>query len=250
MTKMKCLAIVPARSGSQRIPGKNIKLLNGKPMISYTILSALQSKLINRVILSTDSEKIANIAKDYGAEIPFFRPKEIAQKDSTEMQFLLHVLDWLSGQEGYQPDLIIILYPTSPFRKAKSIDRAIETLLAHPEADSLRSIRLCSEHPYKMWVKEGEYLKPFVKTTDQNSHTLSYQSLPEVYIQNASIYITKPATILQKKSPVGDVVVPFIMDEFESVDVNTPLDFEFAEWLRVYIYDIRGDFATGEFFNQ
>ena len=104
-------------------------------------------------------------------------------------------------------------------------------MMAHNEADSLRSVRLCSEHPLKMWRLEGEYLKPYIKSSDPNVHTFSYQCLPKVYIQNASIYITRPTTILEKNSPVGDIVVPFVMDELESVDVNTPLDFEFAEWL-------------------
>jgi CMP-N-acetylneuraminic acid synthetase len=228
---MKILGLIPARSGSRRVSGKNIKLLQGKPLITYTIESAKVSRLVDRVLISTDSQTIADMGIANGVETPFLRPPEISRSDSTEMQFLLHALSWLSEHEGYHPDLVVILYPTSPFRKPESIDRAIETLLAHPEADSLRSVRLCSEHPYKMWVQEVGYLKPFVNTADQNSHTLSYQLLPEVYIQNASIYITKPATILQKKSPVGDIVIPFIMDEFESVDVNTPLDFEFAEWL-------------------
>ena len=157
------------------------------------------------------------------------RPESIAQSDSTEMQFFEHALDWLEQNERYVPDLIVLLYPTSPLRKSESIDRAIEEMMKHPEADSLRSVTLCSEHPYKMWVKEDGYLKPFVKGEDRNVHTLSYQLLPTVYIQNASIYITRPETIRQKKSPTGDVILPFVMDELESVDVNNPRDFELAE---------------------
>ena len=102
-------------------------------------------------------------------------------------------------------------------------------MLKHPEVDSLRSLRLCSEHPYKMWVIENGYLKPFVKGENPNIHTLSYHLLPTVYVQNASIYITKLSTIKNKKSPTGDVVIPFIMDETESIDINTSLDFQFAE---------------------
>lgn len=228
---MNILALIPARAGSKRIPNKNLLLLRDKPLIAYAIEAAKRAGLVTRVFVSTDSEEIASVSCSFAAEVPFLRPAAIAQSDSTEMQFLEHALDWLKNYEKYEPDLIVLLYPTSPFRTSESIDRAIELIRKHPEADSLRSVRLCSEHPYKMWVEEGGYLKPFVKTADQNSHTLSYQLLPKVYIQNASIYITKPATILQKKSPVGDMVIPFIMDELESVDVNTPLDFEFAEWL-------------------
>ncbi|MFH1884902.1 MAG: acylneuraminate cytidylyltransferase family protein [Planctomycetota bacterium] len=228
---MKILSLIPARAGSKRVSNKNILPLGGKPLIGYTIEAAEKSRLVTGILVSTDSEEIAAVARQYGAEVPFLRPAAIAQSDSTEMQFLEHALDWLSKHEGYSPDLIVLLYPTSPFRKPESIDKAIETILAHPEADSLRSVRLCSEHPYKMWVRAGKYLKPFVKTANQNSHTLSYQLLPTVYIQNASIYITKPATIREKGSPTGDIIVPFIMDELESLDINTPLDFRFAEML-------------------
>lgn len=228
---MNVIAFIPARAGSKRVSSKNILPLGDKPLIAYTIEAAQKSRLVTRVLVSTDSEEIASVSRSFGADVPFLRPAEIAQSDSTEMQFFIHALDWLSEHEGYVPDLIVLLYPTSPFRKAESIDKAIESILAHPEADSLRSVRLCNEHPYKMWVTEGEFLQPFVKTADQNSHTLSYQLLPTVYIQNASIYITKPSTIREKKSPTGDVIIPFIMDEVESVDINTPLDFKLAELL-------------------
>lgn len=226
---MKILGFIPARSGSKRIPQKNIKLLNGKPLIAYTIEAARRSVYINRVIVSTDSEEIATVAKTCGAEVPFLRPENISQSDSTEMQFFEHALDWFSGNENYEPDLIVLLYPTSPFRKHDTIDKAIEELLRHPEADSLRSIKLCSEHPCKMWIVEDGYLKPFVKDNDQNIHTLSYQLLPTVYIQNASIYATRLLTIKNKKSPTGDIIIPFVMDEIESIDINTSLDFQFAE---------------------
>jgi len=228
---MKILAFIPARAGSRRVPEKNIKLLNSKPLISYTIEAAKKSIHINRVIVSTDSEDIASVAKQYGVDVPFLRPESISQSDSTEMQFFEHALGWLAEKENYKPDLIVLLYPTSPFRKTESIDSAIEKMLEHPEADSLRSIRLCSEHPYKMWCIENDYLKPFVKGKDPNIHTFSYHLLPTVYIQNAGIYITRPSTIRDKKSPTGDKIIPFIMDEIESVDINTPLDFKFAELL-------------------
>jgi len=227
---MKILAIIPARSGSQRVPGKNIKLLLGKPLIAYTIEAAKASRLIDKVFVSTDSQAVADTAIAFGAEAPFLRPAEISRSDSTEMQFLVHALAWLREHESYEPDLIVLLYPTSPLRKPESIDAAIRELIRHPEADSLRSVRHCSEHPYKMWIVENGYLQPFVKAGDSAVHTLSYQSLPTVYIQNASIYIIKTATIRLKKSTVGDIVVPFIMDEIESLDINNPLDFEFAEY--------------------
>ena len=227
---MKILAFIPARAGSKRVPNKNIKPLNGKPLIAYTIEAANRSRHINRVVVSTNSSEIAGIAERYGAEVPFLRHEEISNSDSTEMEFFEHALDWFAENESYIPDLIVLLYPTSPLRKTDSIDSAIETMLAHPEADSLRSIKKCSEHPYKMWQIEDGYLKSFVKGEKRcDTHTLSYHLLPEVYIQNASIYITRPSTIRNKRSTTGDIIIPFIMDESESVDINNPLDFKLAE---------------------
>lgn len=228
---MKILAFIPARKGSERVPNKNIRLLDEKPLIAHTILAAKKSSFINRVVVSTDSEEIAAISQEYGAEVPFMRPSDIAQGNSTEMQFFEHALQWFLENENYRPDLIVLLYPTSPFRQSKTIDQAITLIQKNPQADSLRSVRKCSEHPYKMWTVEQERLCPFVKSEIPNLHTLSTQLFPTVYIQNASIYITKPSTILEKKSPTGDIIVPFIMDEIESVDINSPLDFEFAEML-------------------
>ena len=213
------------------MPDKNIRPLNGKPLIAYTIDAARQSERINRIVVSTDSERIAETALQFGAEVPFFRPKSISESGSTEMQFLEHALSWFAENESYEPDLIVLLYPTSPFRKSASIDVAVEKILQHPEADSLRSVKLCSEHPCKMWTLEGEYLKPFVETDDSNLHTLSYHLLPTTYIQNASIYITRSRTIREKRSYIGDTVIPLVMDESESLDINTPLDFELAEMI-------------------
>jgi N-acylneuraminate cytidylyltransferase len=228
---MKILSLIPARAGSQRIPNKNILPLNGKPLICYTVEAALESALINRVIVSTDSERIANTAKEAGAEIPFMRPENISKSTSTEMEFFIHALKWMKDNEGYIPDLIVLLYPTSPFRKSITIDKAVEMMIKHPEADSLRSIKKCSEHPFKMWKEKNGYLTPFVESENKNIHTFSYQLLPEVYIQNASIYITKSDTIFNKKSPTGDIIIPFYMDEFESIDINNQIDLHFAEFV-------------------
>jgi len=227
---MNIMALIPARSGSKRVPLKNIRSLCGKPLIAYTIEAAKASRLINRVIVSTDSAEIANITKQYGAEVPFLRPEGISTADSTELEFFDHALDRLEKDEGYIPDIIVLLYPTSPFRKTESIDRAIETIMDHPECDSLRSIRKCSEHPYKMWTIVDGCLKPFVDTGEApGMHTLSYHLLPSVYVQNASIYIVKVSTVKDKRSTTGDIIIPFIMDDVESIDINNPLDFMLAE---------------------
>lgn len=228
---MKILCLILARGGSTRIPKKNIKKLGRYPLIYYTIQAARKSKYVNRIIVSTDDKEIARVAKSYGAEVPFYRPKEISKVDSTELQAFEHALDWLKVNEGYVPELIVKLFPTSPFRTTESIDRAIGLMLANPDVDSVRSVRPCSEHPYKMWVIEGDRLRSFVPLDQKpkEAHTLSYQVLSKVYIQNAAIDVTKPSNIRGKKSITGRDIIPFVMDEIESIDVNTPLDFLLAE---------------------
>jgi len=228
---MKILCLILARGGSVRIPKKNIKRLGRYPLIYYTIQAAKKSKYINRIIVSTDNKEIAQVAKKYGAEVPFYRPKEISKEDSTELQAFEHALGWLQENEGYVPDLIVKLFPTTPFRTTESIDKAVELMLANPDADSVRSVTRCSEHPYKMWTVEGNRLRSFVplEQKPREAHTLSYQVLPTVYIQNACIDVTKPSNIWEKKSITGAHIIPFVMDEIESIDINTPLDFLLAK---------------------
>lgn len=226
---LKILALIPARSGSKRIKDKNIRPLDGKPLIAHTIESALKSRYINKVIVSTDSEKIADISKEHGAECPFLRPADIAGDHSVEISYYIHALNWLAENEHYIPDIIVNLYVTSPFRKTETIDQAIEKFLAHSDADSLRSVKKCSEHPYKMWYFLGDYLEPLIPTQNTNVHTFSSQMFPEYYIQNASIYITRPETIKKYNSVIGNTVIGFQMSEEESFDINTELDFSLAE---------------------
>lgn len=226
---MEILGLIAARAGSERVKNKNIRLLNNKPLIAYTIECALKSKLLTKVIVSTDSLEIAKIAKEYGAEVPFMRPLNLSTSNSTELEFHIHALEKLKELENFIPDLIVNLYPTSPFRESASIDRAIEYLINNPSFDSLRSISKCTEHPYKMWTKDGKSIVPFVHTSDNKMHTLSYQLLPEVFIQNACIYISRYKTIMVKKSTVGTQVLGFEMNPKEAFDINSELDFLLAE---------------------
>jgi CMP-N,N'-diacetyllegionaminic acid synthase len=228
---MKFVGLIPARGGSVRVKNKNIRELAGKPLIRYSIDAALSARLLDRVVVSTDSEEIATEARKAGADVPFLRPAEISSKDATEFEFHLHALEWFQKNEGSVPDYIVNLYPTSPFRSAASIDKEVAMLQQHPEADGLRSVIKCSEHPYKMWTRDGDYLKYFVDHPDPGVHTLSYHLLPSVFIQNASIYIIKSEVVLKKRTTIGDKMLFFEMDEHESVDINNPLDFEFAEFL-------------------
>lgn len=226
---MNILCLIPARSGSKRLPGKNIKMLGGKPLIAYTIECAKACKHAIRVVVSTDDPTIAAVAKRYGAEAPFLRPVEISKVDSLEIDAIKHALNWLYDNEKYQPDIIVKLFPTSPFRKPVSVDKAIDLFLADPSATSVRSVTLCSEHPFKMWTIDGNRLVPFIRDKQKNAHVLAYQSLPTVYIQNASIDVLRPTNVWNLDSVTGNEIVPLVMGEDESVDINTPNDFLLAE---------------------
>jgi CMP-N,N'-diacetyllegionaminic acid synthase len=231
LEKKNIIALIPARGGSQRVKGKNIRELGGKPLIAYTIEAALAVKDIDRVIVSTDSYEIAEIAKKLGAEVPFMRPQEISTSDATEYEFHTHTVDFLKNHESYNVDLIVNLYPTTPFRKSESITRALDLILADPNADSLRSVRKCKEHPYKMWVKNDSYLNRFISIDDLSKQTLSYHLLPEVFIQNASIYIVRINTLNKFKNTIGLNVLSFEMNEMESFDINYEEDFFLAKLL-------------------
>ena len=156
---MKIIAVIPARFGSKGLPGKNIKELAGKPLIAYSIMAAQRTKLIDRIIVSTDSEKYASISKDYGAEVPFIRPNEYSGDDSTDYDFVKHLLDWLTENEGNTPDYIIHLRPTTPLRDPSVLDNSIEKFMNNVEATSLRSAHEMSETAYKQFELEGKYFK-------------------------------------------------------------------------------------------
>jgi len=232
---MKVLCLIIARGGSQRVPNKNIRALAGRPLLAYSIEAARRSRYVNRIVVSTDSDAIAEVAQKEGAEIPFRRPAEISQGHSTELQAMEHALGWFKDQESYEPDFVVLLRPTSPFRTAASIDRAIELLINDPDAHCVRTVRLCSEHPHKMWVMEpeGRRIRSLIPVQQKlpEAHTLSYQLLPTVYIQNASMDVFRPSNVWQLRSTTGTEIIPLVQDEFESVDINTEIDFMLAETL-------------------
>ena len=210
----KILALIPARSGSKGIPGKNIMDIAGKPLIAHSILQALDSKYINRVIVSTDGKDISEVSKKWGAEVPFIRPKKYAADNSPDIDVFKHTLNWLRKNENYNPDLIVHLRPTGPVRSVSTIDKAISTIKRIENADSLRSVSLALQTPYKMWSINNNFMNPILNIPDMiDSHSMPRQSLPEVYWQNGYVDIIKPSTILSKNSMSGKKVLPFIIDE-------------------------------------
>ena len=242
---MKVMALIIARGGSQRVPNKNIKPLAGRPLIAYSIEAARRSRYVNRVVVSTDSDAIAGVAVKEGAEAPFRRPAEISQGHSTELEAVGHALSWLRDRESYEPDVVVLLRPTSPFRTAATIDRGVELLLDDPDAHSVRTVTLCSEHPHKMWVmdKDGRRIRSFVPLEQKlpEAHTLSYHLLPTVYVQNASMDVLRPSNIMHLRSTTGSEIIPLIMDELESIDINSELDFMLAEVTMGRTRDARKD---------
>jgi CMP-N-acetylneuraminic acid synthetase len=227
---MKVLAIIPARSGSKSIAHKNIKLLNGKPLMVYSIEHALKSTFINRVIVSTDSEYYAEIALKSGAEVPFLRPSEISLDSSTDLEFFQHALSWLKKNEDYLSDICVQLRPTHPVRKIEDIDTMINLLINDPEADSVRSVvENTNITPYKMWfMVENRCLKQLLDLPGSSEpFNMPRQLLPKTFFQNASVDVIRTSCILSKNSLSGSKILGYIMDE--QFDIDYEEDFIKAE---------------------
>jgi CMP-N-acetylneuraminic acid synthetase len=226
------VALIPARAGSKRVPDKNIRPLAGHPVMAYTIAAALESKIFSDVIVSTDSEQYAEIAGHYGAEVPFLRPLEFAGDVSPDIEWLEYTLKKLE-KDGRKYDCFSILRPTSPFRLPETIRRAWQAFLAEEGVDSLRAVEKCRQHPGKMWVIRGKRMMPLLplNPAEQPWHSSQYQSLPEVYVQNASLEIAWTRVVLQERTIAGTVVMPFLTKEYEGFDVNNLYDWDLAEHL-------------------
>jgi CMP-N,N'-diacetyllegionaminic acid synthase len=227
------VALIPARQGSKRVPGKNIRLLQGHPMLAYTIASAIESGVFNAVIVSTDSEDTAAIARHYGAEVPFLRPAEFAGDVSPDVEWVEYTLAELK-RRGRQWDAFSLLRPTSPFRTADTIGRAWARFTAQEGADSLRAVEKCGQHPAKMWVLQGDRMIPLMKGSDPAAppwHSMPYQALPPIYVQNASLEIAWTRVVSETRTIAGNVLVPFLTEGYEGFDINDPHDWMIAERL-------------------
>ena len=224
------VALIPARSGSKRVPDKNIRPLAGHPLIAYTIAAALESGIFDAVIVSTDSKRYADIAKHYGAEVPFMRPPELAGELSPDIEWVEYTLKRLQN-EGHDYDCFSILRPTSPFRQADTIQRAWHEFLAEEGVDSLRAVEKCKQHPGKMWVVRGNRMMPLLplNPAEQPWHSSQYQSLPEVYVQNASLEIAWTRVVFEGRTIAGNVLVPFFTQGYEGFDINNEYDWKMAE---------------------
>jgi N-acylneuraminate cytidylyltransferase len=224
------VALIPARAGSKRVPDKNVKLLAGHPLIAYSIAAAIQSEIFAAVVVSTDSEQYLEIVKHYGAEAPYLRPAEIAGDDSPDIDWVTYTLDRLRN-EGRTFDCFSILRPTNPFRQALTIRRAWNQFLKEDGVDSLRAVEKCKQHPGKMWVVRGNRMVPLLPLSPAQRpwHSSQYTTLPEVYVQNASLEIAWSRVVSDDRTIAGNVQMPFFTEGHEGFDVNYLEDWREAE---------------------
>lgn len=230
MSKIKTVALIPARSGSKRVSDKNVRVLNGHPLIAYSIAASLESSVFDAVIVSTDSESYAQIARDYGAETPFLRPAALATATSPDIEWVTHALSSLA-KEGRDFDCFSILRPTSPFRTAETIRRAWALFRTDEKADSLRAVEKCSQHPGKMWTLSGARMHPLMPNHLNGVpwHSCQMAALPEIYVQNASLEMAWTRVVKEHGTIAGNAVIPFISEGYEGFDINQPEDWWLAE---------------------
>ena len=233
---MEVLGVIPARGGSKGVPRKNIRPLAGKPLIAWTIEEAQKSKLLTRTIITTEDSEIAEVARSFGAEVPFMRPPELAQDLSTDVDFLTHALRWLHDNEGYEPDIVVTLRVTAPLKRAVHIDEGIQKLIDNPDADASRPIHESPKHPYKMWkIREGGmYLEEFLPksfTGFDEPHNLPRQLFPKVYVHTGAMDIMRRRTVEELKSTSGNKLAYFFMDPKDSINIDSEMDFQMAEFL-------------------
>lgn len=232
-----CVAVIPARGGSKSVPGKNIRLFQNYPMISYSIAAGKLSKEISRVIVSTDSEGIAEISKKYGAEVPFLRPAKYAQDNSPDIDFIKHIIKWFYKYEGRIPEYLVHLRPTTPIRNPKHIDEAIQIIKSDKTATSLRSGSICVHPPFKWYKKEGPYLSPLIDGMTCDEVNLPRQDFSEVYIPNGYVDVIKSDFVIKSDLLHGDRMIGYKTDEVP--DIDTELDMK-----KLALYNGMGDILS------
>jgi N-acylneuraminate cytidylyltransferase len=225
------IALIGARSGSERVPGKNVRPLAGHPLLAYAIATARQAGVFERVVVSTDSDEIAEVARRYGADVPFLRPAEYATSTSPDIEWIAWTLERLEVRY----DLFAIVRATNPFRGPDAIRRGLQQLLATPEADSIRAVALVKQHPGKMWLLEEDErtMRPLLDQShlDVAWHAGQYQALPPVYVQNSALEIAWTRVVTETGTREGRVLAPFFTQGFEGFNVDDEDDWARAEAL-------------------
>ncbi len=226
MKNKNIVAIIPARGGSKGIPRKNIINLGGFPLIAYSIAVAKLSKLIERVIVSTDDEEIAEIARKYGAEVPFLRPREFARDDSLDIEFVQHAIKWFQDNEGYQPEYFVHIRPVTPLREPGVVDEAIEKFLNNKKTTSLRSAHELSESPHKfLEIKNGFFEGLFSNDNRSEYYNLPRQAFPSAYCPNGYVDVLKTKTMIETKTIHGSKILPFVTPFVVELDCSGDLDY-------------------------
>lgn len=223
------LAIIPARGGSKGIPRKNIRDFAGYPLLAWSIAAGLKARSVQRVIVSTDDAEIASVARDFGAETPFLRPPVLAQDDTTDLPVFQHALSALAA-EGYKPDVVVQLRPTSPIRPPECVDEAVRLLLSHPDADSVRGVVPAGQNPHKMWRVKGSDapMTPLLKVDGiPEPYNAPRQALPQIYWQTGHVDAIRVQTILNKGSMSGERIYPLLIDPRYTIDIDN-----LADWAR------------------
>ncbi|MFX1446412.1 MAG: cytidylyltransferase domain-containing protein, partial [Promethearchaeota archaeon] len=225
------LGIITARGGSKGLPRKNIKSLAGRPLIHYTFQAAKASKLMNRCIVSSEDEEIINFSINQNMEVPFIRPAELANDEVKSIDVLIHAMQFLREKEGYKPDYIITLQPTSPLRTGIDIDNSIKLIINNPEADSLVSVIQAPHNfnPYSIMKLNVNYIEHFIK---MDKEIMRRQEKPIFYARNgAAIYISSYNLIMKQKKIIGENCLAYIMPKERSIDIDDYYDWEIAEFL-------------------
>jgi len=224
------LAVIPARGGSKGIPNKNIAPLGGRPLLEYTVNSARQAELIADVIVSTDSEQIANVATSLGAAVPFIRPSELATDDARSVDVVLHSLDFMEQFRGINYEAVAMLQPTTPFRAAGLIDRVIRSVFDNGADSATTVVNVGANHPHRMYTLDEKFhLKPLNDRVFD--HFLPRQSLPPVYLRSGDVYVTRSSILRGRHELLGDSVVGVEVPASTAINIDESRDLAVAELL-------------------
>jgi CMP-N,N'-diacetyllegionaminic acid synthase len=219
------LALIPARSGSKSIPDKNIRSFRGRPLLAHSIEQALAASTVDKVVVSTDSPRYAEIARSFGAEVGFLRPAHLATDEALDIDVFLHALDWLERAQGFSPGLCVHLRPTYPNRSVEDIDGAVNLLRSNPRVASVRSVALAPHSPLKMWrLGDDTCLEPILEDALDEPYNRPRQQLPPVYIQNAAVDVVRTAVIRGQRSMTGARIGAYLMDSFHDIDTLADLE--------------------------
>jgi CMP-N-acetylneuraminic acid synthetase len=227
---MRALGIIPARKGSKRLVGKNLRPLGGKPLVRWVIEAARAAKALDRLVVSSDDDAVLDLARTFDDRLPLRRPSELAADDSPALDYVLHALEALELRSGEAPfDVVVILQPSSPFTLPADIDGTVHLLLKSGADTAVSVVELeHAVHPFKMKVMDGDRLRPFL---EEERGRMAARDLPKIYVRNCSVYATRRRVLLEQRQIIGDDCRGYLMPEERSLDINTERDLSFAEFL-------------------